>query len=138
MLNYAKCEEIFISEMKLEPGSEMRPFMVSESVELQNVHGDICGFLHNFDVDHMKTDLDLFGIELSLIPHDLLNRFFNSFNGTIRLNHLTGFSSSMLNGIQCKELHLGLFCCAALQLHLTGISSSVLNGINCRYLLSFG
>ena len=50
MLNDAKCEKIFISEMKLEPGSEMRPFMVSESVELQHVHGDICGFLEQLPI----------------------------------------------------------------------------------------
>jgi len=108
MFSDAKCMELDIRSTKLESGSDMRPFMVSNSVTLSDVSGDIRGFLDNFDVDQKKRWLDLCDIELSSVPYDLLNRFFNSFSGKISLRGrcITGLSSSMLSGINCRELHL--------------------------------
>jgi len=106
MLNDAKCNELVIWGGKLESGSDTRPFMVSGSVTLQYVGGDIHGFMDNFDVDQKKSFLGLSCIDVSLVPHNVLNRFFKSCNGAIRLSALTGFDSSMLNGINCRTLDL--------------------------------
>ena len=50
MLNDVKCNKLRICDMRLESGSDMRPFIVSDSVTLHKVSGDIHGFLDNFDV----------------------------------------------------------------------------------------
>jgi len=106
MVNDVKCKELRIRNMRLESGSDMRPFIVSDAVALHEVSGDIHGFLDNFDVDQKKSFLSLQWIDVSTLPNDLLNRFFKSFNCELCLRHLTGFSSSMLNGVNCRKLNV--------------------------------
>jgi len=107
MLDDVKCRSLMMRNMDLKSGSDGKPFVV-DVLRLNGVEGDLSGLFGNLYVDQGYTNynLSLSDIDISVVPNDTMNRLFKSFNGAIELGFLNGFKSSMLNGVNCRNLEL--------------------------------
>jgi len=109
MLNDANCVTLLIWNMKLHSAADRRPFKVL-TVDLVNVTGDLQGLMESLTfgaVDQIsRSELDMEKLDLSKVPGILLHSFLKTFECEISLRKLTGISSQLFSGINCKHLRV--------------------------------
>merc|ERR1719342_1357650 len=108
MLNDTNCRTLFILDMKLDLAADKRPIKVLNNVFLKNVTGDLQGLMECLTfgpVDQIsRRRLVMEKLDLSKVPGTLLHSFLKTFKFEIDLQTLTGISSQLLSGINCKHL----------------------------------
>jgi len=107
MLNDANCETLFIWDMKLDSAADKRPFKVL-NVNLENVAGDLQGLMDSLTfgpvVQILRRSLVMRNLDISKVPGTLMHSFLKTFKFGIYLETLTGISSQLFSGINCKHL----------------------------------
>jgi len=108
MLNDANCVYLTIMGMKLDSAADKRPFKVLDMVDLENVTGDLQGLMESLTygpVDRIsRRRLVMRKLDISKVPGILLHSFLKTFKFGIYLETLTGISSQLFSGINCKHL----------------------------------
>ena len=107
MLNDAYCERLIILHMMLDSDSQAakRPIKILD-VTLEDVTGDLHGFIESLTygpVDPISSrSLVMQNMNVSKVPAPVLNNFFKTFRFEVNLRGITGISSQLFSGINCK------------------------------------
>jgi len=108
MLNDAKCMILFIRDMNLDSSADKRPIKVLKNVWLENVTGDLDGLMERLTyepVDQIsRIRLTMKNMNISNVPGPLLNSLLKTFRNQIDLREISGISSQLMSGINCKIL----------------------------------